>query len=299
MVDSASRQARLGEFSIFLSCLFFSITSVTVKYAGCRFSGGFISLVRFAIGGLLSLCLVLAIKKSIRIRDPLTLLLRGILGASAMVIAYIAIQMTGSGRAILLANTYPVFVAIFGYLFFREKIQLNNLIGLACCVAGVLFVFFDHSRYSLTGNLLALGSGVISGMAVHYIKKAREHNDVFVVYLSACIFGVAASSFSASEAMKIQNWNILLPLVIVGIFALAGQLVMAYGYKYTTAVKGSIIGFTEIPLTILLSFFFGEEMKPRFFMGMAAIIFGLLINQNIVGFLNIRKNASFIKRAEQ
>jgi drug/metabolite transporter (DMT)-like permease len=291
MADSASHPSRLGEFSIFLSCLFFSITSVTVKYAGSYFSGGFISLARFTIGGLLSLCLVLAIKKSIRIRDPLALLLRGVLGASAMVVAYIAIQMTGSGRAILLANTYPVFVAIFGYLFFREKIQSNNIIGLAFCVAGVLFVFFDHSRYGLTGNLLALGSGVISGMAVHFIKRAREHNDVYVVYLSACIFGAAASSFSASEAVKIQGLNILLPLLIVGIFALAGQLAMAYGYKYTTAVKGSIIGFTEIPLTILLSFFFGEEMKPRFFMGMAVIIFGLLINQNVLRFEKIRRQS--------
>lgn len=291
MADPASRPSRLGEFSIFLSCLLFSITSVTVKYASGRFSGGFISLVRFAIGGLLSFFLILVIKKKIRIRDPLILLLRGVLGASAMVLAYVAIQKTGSGRAILLANTYPVFVAIFGYLFFREKIRLNNLIGLAFCVAGALFVFFDRSRYGLTGNLLALGSGVFSGIAVHFIKKAREHNDVYIVYLAACIFGVAASFFSAPEVLRIQSWDVVLPLLIVGIFALAGQLFMAYGYKYTTAVKGSVIGFTEIPLTILLSFFFGEEMKPRFFMGTAVIIFGLLINQNVFGFGKIRKQS--------
>ena len=292
MGDLTSRQTRFGEFSIFLSCLLFSITSVTVKYAGCSFSGGFISFVRFAIGGLLSLCLVLAIKKSIRIRDPISLLLRGVLGSLAMVLAYIAIQTTGSGRAILLANTYPVFVVVFGYLFFKDKIRLNNLIGLAFCVVGVLFVCFDRSRYGIAGTLLALGSGVTSGLAVHFIKKARAHNDIFIVYLSACIFGVAASSFSAPEAAKIQSWNVLLPLIIVGVFALAGQLAMGYGYKYTTAVKGSIIGFTEIPLTILLSSFFGEEMKPRFFLGMAVIVIGLLINQNVFRFLKFRTNTA-------
>jgi drug/metabolite transporter (DMT)-like permease len=172
---------------------------------------------------------------------------------------------------------------------FKEKISRNNVIGLAVCVAGVLLVFFDHSRYCLSGNLLALGTGVISGLTVHYIKKSRERNDIFIVYLSACLFGIVGSCYSAPEAVKIQSWDALMTLLIVGVFALAGQLVMAWGYKFTTAVKGSIIGFAEIPLTILFSFFFGEEMKPRFFLGMAIIIAGLLINQNVLGFGKIRK----------
>jgi drug/metabolite transporter (DMT)-like permease len=137
MADPTSRQARLGELSIFLSCLLFSITSVTVKYAGYRFSGSFISFARFTIGGVLAFLLLLAIKKSIRLRDPIALLLRGVLGASAMVTTYIAIQMTGSGHATLLSDTYPVFTAIFGCLFFNTDFRnplfcVNFTIGSQC-----------------------------------------------------------------------------------------------------------------------------------------------------------------------
>ncbi len=129
---------------------------------------------------------------------------------------------------------------------------------------------------------MALSAGMTGGFAVHFMKKSRQNNSPFSVYLSACIFGMLLSGISISEYRNITGLKAWGLLGAVGVLAFLGQIIMTYGYKYVTATKGSIMGFTETIATIGLSYWLtGEEMKPRFWLGTLLIILGLLINQNI------------------
>lgn len=271
----------LAEISIYASCLFYAFTSITVKYISSECSGLFISLARFIVGAAATYGLIIYSEKKLQVKDVKSWLLRGVFGALAMITGYIAIKMTSSGRAVLLVNTYPVFVALFGALFFKERIGQNNLFALVFCLAGVFLVFHDKSHYSFWGNMLALVSGIVSGLAVHFIRRARQQNSPASVYLSACLFGLLASGAAAPEAAKVSR-HALPFLLLIGSLALIGQILMTYGFKYVPATKGSVIGFLETILTILLSFLLlGEEMRPNFWAGTVFIILGLLINQKL------------------
>jgi drug/metabolite transporter (DMT)-like permease len=278
--QAGQAKQRSGELAIFASCAVFPCMSILVKTIAGPWSGQFVSFFRFLVGLLLTVCFIAPWKQAFKIHDKKAWLLRGLFGSLAMLTGFLAIRLTSSGRAVLLANTYPVFVAIFGVLFFKEKITLNQLAALLVCFAGMVCVFYDHSHYSFTGNALALASGISAGFAVHFIKKARERNSVYSVYLSACLFGLLLCAGSAAEikyAVSSRAWAMLLA---VGLLAFLGQSLLAYGYKYVTASRGSIIGFAETLFTLLLSFvILSEEMKPRFWLGAALILAGLLINQ--------------------
>jgi drug/metabolite transporter (DMT)-like permease len=268
----------LGELSIMASALFFAITAILIKTTSGVFSGLFISLVRFSVGIILVIVSIYLTKRSFKVKDKKAWLLRGFFGAIAMVLYYVSIQLTSSGRATLLTYTYPVFVAIYGYLFFKEKLTTKTIISVILGVTGILFVFYDGSHYPLYGNLLGLMSAVFAGIAIHYIKILRELHNSIMVYLPACIFGILFTLPSIREGINL-TFNSFALLALIAITVFIAQMFMSYGYKHVSPTRGSIIALTAVPLVILFSYFIGEEMKIRFFIGTAFIIAGLIINR--------------------
>lgn len=278
------KKQTVGESAILSACLFFyPCANVLVKVVGTHCSGLVVSFWRFFIGAVLSVGVMAFWEKERKIREWRTWILRGVYGAAAMVAGYMAIQMTGSGRAVLLANTYPVFVAVFGVTIFKERTSWNQWAALVLCLGGILLVFQDKSQYSFLGNCLGLLAGILGGLAVHYMKKTRERNSPSSVYLSACLFGVLPGFTAGPHLYQGFHPHVWILLMFIGILAFSGQWFASYGFKYVSATAGSIIGFAETLVTIGMSWFFlGEEMRPRFFAGALLILLGLLFNQRIL-----------------
>jgi drug/metabolite transporter (DMT)-like permease len=267
---------RWGQWSILLACVFFAAAAVSAKYLAADYSGLFVSLVRFALGALFCVGAIFLLGREWRVKGWRVWIIRGVLGGLAMSLTYWAIQLTSSGRAILLADTYPIFVAVFGYLFFREKITAQHVAGVLIGMLGVLLVFYDHSQYGWFGNVLAFAAGIVGGVSVHYVKKSRSVNNPFLVYLSACLFGMLWCLGSVAEVRHLTGSG-LLALSTVAIFGFVGQVFAGYGFRYVTATTGGIMGLAEVPLTVAFSALLGEEMRPRFWLGTLMILAGILI----------------------
>ena len=266
----------LGQIFILLSCLFFAIMALLVKVASGSFSGVFISLFRFIIGLIVGGTWLAFNQEALQIRHKKTLLARAVIGTVAMVLYFIGIQMTGSGRATLLINTFPIFVALYGYLFFHEKIGMYKVVSIIICVIGVGFVFYDGSSYSVWGSAAAFSAAILRGMAVHLIRKSAQYNHPLVVYLVVCVCGLILIPVSGHEAANL-TWTVFWLLVLIGVLSLVAQLFMTFGFKYIPALQGSLLSYLAIPLTMLFGYAMGEELRLRFFVGTFLIIIGLLI----------------------
>jgi drug/metabolite transporter (DMT)-like permease len=264
---------------LYMASALFALTSVIVKMASRMYSGLFISSVRFLFGIVFISASLLLLKKGFRIHNKKAWIGRGISGAGAMIAYYLAIHRASSGRATLLANTYPLFVAIIGYMIFKEKIVRNTIGSLIFCTAGVLLVLNDGSHYNIFGDLIALGSGIASGFAVHFIKKGRETDNSFIIYLSPCLFGLAMLPLTYREFGSVNPKGFLL-LFLIGLLSFLAQFLMAYGYKEISASKGSVVFYLETALAIVFSIFIGERLSVRFLAGLGLILLGLLINNS-------------------
>jgi drug/metabolite transporter (DMT)-like permease len=262
---------------LYAASALFALNSVIVKIASRMYSGLFISSVRFLLGIVFISVSLLLWKKGFRIHNKKAWLLRGIAGAAAMISYYLAIHLTSSGRATLLVNTYPLFVAILGFLIFKEKISRNTIVSLVVCTTGVLLILNDGSNYNIYGDMIALGSGIASGFAIHFIKQSRETDNSIVIYLSPCLFGLAVLPLAYREFGIINPRGFAL-LFLIGLLSFLGQFFMAYGYKEILASKGSIIFYLETALAIAFSIFIDERLSARFFAGLGFIILGLILN---------------------
>jgi drug/metabolite transporter (DMT)-like permease len=268
---------KLSYGMLYVSSVLFALNAVFVKIAARTYSGLFISSIRFLLGIAFVSASLLILKKGFRIHNKKVWIGRGISGAVSMILYYLAIHQTSSGRATLLVNTYPLFVAILGWLIFKEKLSYTIILSLFFCTAGVLFVLNDGSHYNRIGDLTALGAGISAGFAVHFIKKSRETDNSIVIYLSPCIFGLAVLPLTYSEFGKIDRDGAAL-LLVIGLLTFLGQFLMAYGYKEVSASKGSIVFFMETALAIVFSMFIAERLSARFLAGLGLIILGLAIN---------------------
>jgi drug/metabolite transporter (DMT)-like permease len=262
---------------LYAASALFALNSAIVKIAAKTYSGSFISSIRFLFGIAFISASLFLLKKGFRVHNKKAWVLRGVSGATAMISYYLAIQLTSSGRATLLVNTYPLFVAILGYLIFKEKISGNSIVSLIICTAGVLFVLNDGSNYNIYGDLIALGSGIASGFAVHFIKICRETDSSLVIYLSPCLFGLAMLPRTYGEFGNINPHGFIL-LLLIGLLSFLAQFFMAYGYKEISASKGSIVFYLETALAIVFSIFIDEKLSARFLTGLGLIILGLIIN---------------------
>jgi drug/metabolite transporter (DMT)-like permease len=241
--------------------------------------GYFISLGRFVVGLAFGALLVVLTKSSFQIYDKKEVILRGAYGSVSMILYYVSIAMTSSGRATLFNTTYPVFVVVFGALFFKEKLKFIQVISMALFVPGICLVFYDGSSYNFWGDLLGLGSGISGGMAVHYAKRARVKNDSIIIYMTVCAVWLVPLLPFSGQVTKL-NMNLAMILVLAGIAVFVAQVLFTYALKYTSASRGSILSFSKIPITIILSYFaVGEKILPRFIIGTVLIIAGLVVSR--------------------
>ncbi len=263
---------------LYTAAVIFAVNSVIVKIAAESYSGLFISSIRFLFGLVITIAAIWLTNQKFRIISKKYWLLRGIAGAVAMICFYVAIQMTSSGRTTLLEKIYPVFVTIISRIFFREKITGNTVFSLGLCTAGVFFILYDGSDYSLAGDLIALCSGIAASFAIIFIKKGRETDTSLMIYLSPCIFGMITVPFTFSEFLNV-NVNGFFLLFLIGLLTFSGQVMMTYGYRAISASKGSIIFYLETILTIMLSMMIvNEVLAKRFLIGFFLVIGGLIIN---------------------
>lgn len=271
-----------GEIAVFGSGVIFGIGAVMIKFAVGYADGIFISLIRFISGLAAGVILLLLIRKRLpRLNDKKTLVIRGISGALAMTTYFISVQYTTAGRATLLNSTYGIFSAIFGALFFKEKINWATLVGIFLSFGGMVFIFMESGKFSVIGDVIGLISGVIAGFSLHFISKARQTNDSIVVYLSACVFGILATSFSAGKVTTVSGAQFGF-LILIGVLIFAAHVILNYGMKYVPPTKSAVITYLKVPLTVLFGYLIlGEDITPRFLIGTSLIVSGLILNSAI------------------
>jgi drug/metabolite transporter (DMT)-like permease len=272
------KEERNGILALLMAALLFAITTTLVRIASYSLSGYFVSMVRFAVGGAASLAWLFLSGRGVRVVNKKDWLLRGLYGAASMTLSYLAIARTSGGRSSMLSNTYPIFVAIFGRLFFGARLLPTAIPALLLCTVGSVVILNDGSGYSLLGDGFALLSAMLAGLAVNHLKRARATDDPVTLYLSPCAFGLpvaAAMAFASGGSLAPPTVGPVVLSVALGLIVFAAQILMTWGYKFVNAARGSRIFYLETVFAVALGAAIGERLEPAFFAG-AAIIMGAL-----------------------
>ncbi len=142
----------------------------------------------FALAGVRSLVGGLVILAYLR-RPRFTWSFAQIAGAlcyAACMIGFVsANKLTTAANAILLQYTAPLYAAVFGWIFLKEKASILDWVTIAVVVGGMALFFMDKlSLGGMQGNLLAIASGVFFAGAIVAFRAQKDGSSLESILLS-------------------------------------------------------------------------------------------------------------------
>lgn len=266
------------------SSVLFSAMSLLVPLAG-GVSTFVIAAARFVTGSAVILGLALFGVFRLNAEHRWLLIVRGVAGAVSVYFFYRGIMKLGLGKGTILNYSYPVFAALFAPLLLKERLTADVLAAVAVAFAGIwLVVAPAHAPSGGIGlpaivssvgveDLLALLGGVLAGVAVVTIRKLRETNTAYIIYLAQCVFGLLVVGWPAVTGSLVFSASLWLILLGIGILATVAQLSMTWAYRHVPATEGSILAFLVPVLNVILgAIAFGERMHPTTVAGSALVL---------------------------
>jgi drug/metabolite transporter (DMT)-like permease len=265
-----------------LSAVIFSFTDLFIKYLSSSFSSTQIAFVRFFLGGFI-LWPFLSLKGiSLRGNQTTILILRGFFGTLSFFCLLKSIAMIPLSNAIVLHFTFPLFAALFSFLFFKIALEKGEIVLILIGLIGI-YVFTNPDFHSLnSGYLFGFLSGCFGGLAMVLAHKARQTNSPFLIYFYFCLIGGIITFPFVLQNLKVPSIQNGILLVLIAILLLIGQVMMNHGLRFCKASEGALILMSEVVFTGIAGFLiFKDPVTSNFLVG-AFLIVGSGIGLNLM-----------------
>jgi drug/metabolite transporter (DMT)-like permease len=206
----------------------------------------------------------------------------------------VGLQYTTASNGSLYAVTAPITIAILGVLFLRERPTLGKVAGIAVALAGVLTVMgLDELRSfelggRVWGDLLVLTSIVLWGVFTVLGKSVTDRLGALPV--TAAVTVLAAASMlpvgyweleqrgASLRTVSLEAWAAI-AFLGVGCSFLA-TLLYFVALQQSESQKVGVFLYTIPPMTaIVASLVLHETLGPRFFVGSALVIGGVVLTE--------------------
>lgn len=182
--------------------------------------------------------------------------------AATVVLFIIANKLTTSANAIFLQDTAPLYVLLLSPLLLRERPTRGELTAVPVFLLGLSLFFLDQlSPGQLTGNLIALASGVAFALTILGMRAVSAEGSVVLVWgnlfagLSVLVPALGGPTPTALDVGL---------LVFLGVFQLGlAYTLFHWGIRETPAVEASLLILLEPVLNPVWTFVFaGERPGP-------------------------------------
>jgi drug/metabolite transporter (DMT)-like permease len=212
--------------------------------------------------------------------------------AATVCLFVLATKLTTAANAIMLQFTAPVWVAIFGAWFLKERTSVIDWIAILLALSGMTLFFIDElSADNFTGNVVAILSGVAFAWMTLLLRKQKDASPLESILLGNIATAIIGIPFILSSDFALNN---TLPLLALGVIQLAlPYIIFSYAIRHVTALEAILIPVVEPilnPVWVMLAI--GETP------GRWAFIGGLVVISSIVfkSIFSFKNNMSFLKQ---
>ncbi|HYE11589.1 MAG TPA: DMT family transporter [Patescibacteria group bacterium] len=284
---------RIGYIYVLLAAFFFALIAVigkTVMNTGINIFDLLILQNTAAILFMLAYFAVVDIKKLYLDRTRLkTILIQGLVGsAGTTILFYLALQRMSAGIASMLLFTHPVLVCLYFMATKTKKITITSNLALLAAFLGSIMVVNVFNIDVTKTPLAGLGFGIMSSAAYAFYNiyadvKLKDFEPLVTTFyttitLLAVTLILRPGFFRFEFAMTTE-----LLLYVCELAVVSGILPVIFLYKGINRVgadRASIVATSELPITILMSFFvLGERMGPVQLAGILLIMCSIAILQ--------------------
>lgn len=190
------------------------------------------------------------------------LVLRSLMGYLGMICLFYASAHAAQGDVAVMNKMSPFIVTLLAVVFLREKVAHYQVAALVLALAGAVVVSNPTFQSEVFPVFVALLSALFSGIAYTMVGalKGREAPSVIVFFFSIC--STLISMVVMAPGFVVPTLEQLLLLVLIGLFALGGQVALTWSYTMANVSEVSIFNYSGIVFSMLFSgLFLGERLK--------------------------------------
>jgi drug/metabolite transporter (DMT)-like permease len=209
-----------------------------------------------------------------------------LLGLTNMIVWYVlaiyGVKLLSSGRAAILGYTMPVWTAVIGWAYYRDRLEPRISVGvLAACGAIGLLLFHEFSTLTgrPIGTLFMLGAAIAWAMGTHLMRRRRMPGSLVVLAAWMMVMAVVvcvplAWLLEREQWVRPPNaveWGAILYNVII-VFGLAQLLWFRLASILTPVASG--LSVMLIPVVGLFSgmVMLGEQPTWHDFAALACVL---------------------------
>ena len=285
-----------------IAIFFFSTIEVVGKSIGAEISPYGITAWRFLIGGLLILPLAVKENRQLKItltrKDYLKFALAGFLNVC---ISMLFLQLSiFYGKAVLSAvivSTNTLFVALFAFLFLRERISRLHIVGLGLGLLGLFFIIYGErvllmqSRNLVLGVAFGVAAALTFALYTVYSKQLVLRFGNLTTLCLAFIFGaILLFTYSAATGKAIlfapTMKNITLILYLSAFVTGLAYILYFAAIKQIGAAKASLYFFLKPAVAAILAWLIHKETVNLMQFAGIVIIMLSLSREAVVRFLH-------------
>lgn len=237
-----------------------------------------------AISGARSFIAAIVIRLAFR-KEPLNISktqVAGAIGYLATVMLFVsATKLTTAANAIVLQYTAPIYVALFGAWFLKERTTALDWLTIGLVFGGMLLFFQDQmSAGHMLGNLFAVASGLSLALMAMAMRKQKDGSPFGSVFLGNIFAVIAGIPFMLDGGPSLAGWG---AIVLLGCFQLGLSYVLySVAIKHVTALEATIITMIEPVLNPVWVFLLmGETPGPWSLAGALVILAAIVARYTI------------------
>lgn len=187
----------------------------------------------------------------------------------------------------------PIMLAIVGVVFYKEKFNTKQLVGIIIAFCGLVLFYFNQLKV-MVDESFNLGFLLIVFAAVSWVvyainqkKLVKQYNTQLLnlfIYLIPALFYTPVANFSIFGNLNINQWLIM---IFLGANTLLAYGFLAVALKHIEAYKVSIIItlnpiITVVVMSILyrmqVSWIQGEQLEPLSALGAILLLGGAVMS---------------------
>lgn len=281
-------------FYLLVATFFWALGLIIGKFCSAEMPPMTLTFVRYLLAGLGMGIIHFLKEKELKIakNDILYIFILAFLGIVLNgVLFFKGIGMTSPINTSIISSTTPAIVCVIGVLFFREKVNIKNIISIICSIAGILILLTNGNLESLInirfnkGDLIILGAIISNGIYIIGSKKIlkKYESTKILTYLFIFTAIILLPSLYLERNMYVLNQvslKAILSLIYMGLFSsLIAFLLQQKGIKKIGPVKASIYtNLIPIYSIILSSIILKERVTLIQIIAMILVMLAIIIN---------------------
>ncbi|MCB8820463.1 DMT family transporter [Microvirga rosea] len=255
-----------------------SVMDAVIKAMAVHYPIFQVAFLRFACGTLVATGVVAALRPGWPSRETVVAnLLRSIAAVITAVSFFYALGQLPLAETLVLSFLSPMFIALFGLLLLREKVDSRIILAIAVGFGGTLIVVLGQSEgtqasRSWSGVSAALLSAVTYAFSLVLLRqRAQRDKFMHIVYFQNMGPGVLVLPFALLVWHPLE-WSHLAWFMLMGVLGVIGHILMATAYAKAEAARLAPLEYTALIWAALIGYGVFSEIPTWATMGGGALI---------------------------